>query len=187
MLRVVLVAAAATSAGAVRLLATKTLSSQLPPGELPSFLATAALSDASLLGAETFRPIALNGEEDGSTYECEMASINFFALKITPLFITRIERTEVQKDRLTIRVLEGSVQKPAKGDALPEAEQGARIDACNLLRWEGGVVDGWTVSSELTVGVDLNLPIEMSGVGLSIWRRAGDAIVGAACSSGWCE
>ena len=103
--------------------ATADASTTLPAGStsLSDYLASPA-SDTALLSAEKI----LSGPVDG-VYECEMAPITFFKLRITPLFSMQIDR-DAGSNEIAVRVLKGQCKV---GDKLSRT---ITIDALSMVR-----------------------------------------------------
>lgn len=141
----------------------------LPAGStsLPDYLASPD-SDACLLSAEK----VISGPVDG-VYECELAPITFFKLRITPLFSMQIDR-DAGSNEIAVRVLKGQCKV---GDKLSRT---ITIDALNMVKWAPADDGAW----QLDTSISLSLKVKqapMNAFALKAWNAAGTAIVKGAC------
>ncbi len=150
-------------------------------------------SDTALLSA---RAQSCN---DG-VYEAEMAPLGFFTLQVTPIFKAVIERQGIAGDggggsgaldaeatgggKIDVKIIEGSIRRL---DPLSEGSEvvnrGVNLAASNRVSYRGGGGE-WEVRSKIEVALDLEFDDKFNPLAAQLFRRAGSAIVGAACAAG---
>ena len=152
--------------------ATADASTTLPAGStsLSDYLASPA-SDTALLSAEKI----LSGPVDG-VYECEMAPITFFKLRITPLFSMQIDRGAGGDNELAVRVLKGGCRV---GDKLSRT---ITIDALNKVKWSAADDGDWQLDTSISLALKVK-QAPMNRIALKAWNVAGTAIVKGACAA----
>ena len=127
---------------------------------LPKFLTTPA-SDSVLLGTETSTRIEDDGT-NGELWECRQASIGWFGMTLSPIFINRIERNP-SSDNVVVSIIDArtEVTKGGRfGNTLASAMQRSKFEGRNAISWN--VIDGdtssYTLEGSLKLTLTINLP-----------------------------
>lgn len=159
--------------GTIRFVGTANAQHFTPPidsnGEnksLTAFLTTSSDSIASLLGTEISRCRKIEDkEESGMTdvWECRQATVGWFGMKISPVFISQIEKNPAE-ETVIISII----------DAMTEVEDGGRfgntfVSAMKRSKFEGRNIVTWkeddntadqiySLEGSLTLTLTINLP-----------------------------
>lgn len=122
-----------------------------------AFLLSAA-SNPVLLGAETYTK--LDDEGSGELWECKQASVAWFGLALTPIFINRIEKSS---GNVVISIIEAQTQVSEGsrlGNTIATAMKRSEFEGRNVVSWKerAGSNNAYVMEGDLRLTLTINLP-----------------------------
>lgn len=135
-----------------------------PERTLPDWLLhSPASSDKVLLGTDDYR-----SRKDGM-YDCIQPGVDWFGLELVPVFVNRIDRSEVGAGGVTVRIIEARSEMRSGGGGpagavIKSAMEKSKFSGRYGVSWRNAPrrsissKDGWTLSADLALTLTVPLP-----------------------------
>mmetsp|Transcript_31950 Transcript_31950/g.52111 ORF Transcript_31950/g.52111 Transcript_31950/m.52111 type:complete len:248 (+) Transcript_31950:182-925(+) len=125
-----------------------------------SYFLSSSASDPVLLGTKC-RKMDDDESSSGVLWECQQASVQWFGMQVTPIFINRIEKN-LSKGSVVVSIIDAKTQVENGGrigDTIASAMERSTFEGRNAITWkEHAGAQTYTLEGNLKLEITITLP-----------------------------